>query len=127
MLDYHDVPYTAVPATIQSIVGNNPVTIAYDAICTEDSQKAAWSVLATGGTLVIAGGMAPRPSGTTQGQDDEEGKRFVRAFGGINAPFHQAFGTEMYVSLSDMLEKGLLTVRQIASDKRAPTFTDGTL
>ncbi|VDC06719.1 unnamed protein product [Peniophora sp. CBMAI 1063] len=109
VIDYHDVPYADVPATIRSIVGQIPVKIAYDAICTEESQKAAWSVLAPNGALVIAGGMAPRPSGTSQGDDDSEGKRFVRAFGGINAPFHQAFGTEMYLSLSEMLEKGLLS------------------
>ena len=118
VIDYHDVPYPDAPAVIQTIVGETPVTLAYDAICTEESQKAAWSVLAPGGTLVIAGGMAPRQFGT-QGSDDEDGRRFVRAFGGINAPFHQAFGTEMYVSLSDMLEKGILSVCFLPSDHAA--------
>lgn len=98
------------PTLIQSIVGEAQVTLAYDAICTDDSQKAARSVLAPGGALVIAGGMAGHIVGT-QGQDDADGRRFVRAFGGINAPFHQAFGTEMYAHISDMLEKELLMVR----------------
>lgn len=102
--------YSDIPATVRSIVGETPVTLAYDAICTDESQKAAWSILARGGTLVAAdgGGMAARLG--KDGEDDEDGKRFVRALGGVNAPFHRAFATEMYVSLSDMLEKGLVTV-----------------
>ncbi|KZV72683.1 GroES-like protein [Peniophora sp. CONT] len=108
VIDYHDVPYPVIPATILTIAGKTPITLSYEAVGSDESQKAAWSVLSPGGTLVTPAGMASRLVGT-QGEDDEEGKRFVRAFGGVNAPFHQAFGTEMYVSLSDMLEKGLLS------------------
>ncbi|KZV72681.1 hypothetical protein PENSPDRAFT_683581 [Peniophora sp. CONT] len=71
VIDYHDVFYPDIPATIQSIAGKTPITLAYEAVGTDESQKAAWSVLSSGGTLATPASMAPRLVGT-QGEDDEE-------------------------------------------------------
>ncbi|VDC00280.1 unnamed protein product [Peniophora sp. CBMAI 1063] len=111
VLDYHDVPYPELPATVKKIAGDLPITYIYDAATTPESQKAGWDVLAPGGAIVVVN--VPSKDIGAPGKDDEKGRRAVWVYGGSNEPDHQEFGTGMYAALTEMLEKGELKPNKV--------------
>jgi hypothetical protein len=76
----------------------------YDAVSLADTQKTAWSVVASGGHLIL---VLPPAEGITSGQD---GKTITQVFGNVNYP-GQEVGRELYVRLSELLKDGSIKVR----------------
>ncbi|TFY66456.1 hypothetical protein EVG20_g4637 [Dentipellis fragilis] len=108
VIDYHTTPYSSLASAVKRIT-RKPVPLVYDAISTEDSQEAAWALLAPGGNLVL----------TLQsyvgrlGQVLEDGKRVMHVFGNVNVPMHAAFGDELYAAIPGLLENGGLKPNKV--------------
>ncbi|KAA1476199.1 GroES-like protein [Dentipellis sp. KUC8613] len=103
VIDYHTTPYAFLPDAVKAIT-SAPVPIAYDAISSEDSQKAAWALLAPRGSLVIT--VVPSAAVGKPGEEAEDGKRVAHVFGNVNAPENAAFGDALYAVLTGLLERG---------------------
>jgi len=78
------------------------VETVYDAISLADTQAAAYSLLAPGGTLLIL--LADAIPAAAKTAD----KRVVHVYGGVNAPQNRVFGKGLYAQLATLLEKGEL-------------------
>ncbi|KAI0318211.1 GroES-like protein [Amylostereum chailletii] len=104
VIDYHDLPYADLPAAVAKLV-NGPISLVYDAVSSEDSQKAGWAILAHSGSLINAG---RRILGITPDQIGEDGKHLVQVWGVIRRDDNIELGAKMCNHLTDLLEEGLL-------------------
>ena len=86
VVDYKTTPYTELPAVVESIVGQTPVTLVYDAAA-KGTNIPAFSVLAPGGGMISVF----TPQVGERGKDDEQGRRVVWIYGGMNEEAHKAF------------------------------------
>ncbi|KAI0046058.1 GroES-like protein [Auriscalpium vulgare] len=103
VIDYRKVSYPELPAAVAQIT-SAPVSIVYDAISLEDSQKASWQILAPNGNVIVT---LPPVVGKT-GADAEDGKRLVYTFGAVHDPTNREVGRAMYRALPGLLAEGLL-------------------
>ncbi|KAA1476198.1 GroES-like protein [Dentipellis sp. KUC8613] len=110
VIDYHTTPYASLPAAVKDIT-SAPVPIVYDAISSEDSQKAAWALLAPRGSLVVT--LQPSAAVGKPGEEAEEGRRVAHVFGNVNAPVNTAFGDVLYAALTGLLESGGLKPNKV--------------
>ncbi|TFY66453.1 hypothetical protein EVG20_g4638 [Dentipellis fragilis] len=110
VIDYHTTPYPSLPAAVAGIT-SLPVPLVYDAISSEDSQKAAWAILAPRGNLVVT--LQPSAAVGKPGEEGEDGKRVAHVFGNVNAPVNTAFGDGLYAALTGLLESGELKPNKV--------------
>ncbi|KAI0092860.1 GroES-like protein [Irpex rosettiformis] len=108
VIDYHDVPYSDLPAAVKKIT-SEPISVIYDAVALPDVQKAVWEILAPNGSLAS---VAP-PSFGKDGERNEDGKLVSWVYGSANGPYGSAngpynyeFGKKMYVAITKLLESG---------------------
>ena len=113
VLDYHDVPYAAVPAAVQKIVGDTPISYVYDAVSNAETQAAGWDVLSPDGALVVV--LPPSPTVGKPGQEDDRGRRTVWVASVLSDPYNGDFGSGLYAVLTSLLESGDLKVRALIS------------
>ncbi|VDB85316.1 unnamed protein product [Peniophora sp. CBMAI 1063] len=108
VIDYKSTPYEQLPAAVKAIVGDTPVGFIYDA-CAQGTQKPAFSLLAPGGGMVTVF----TPEVGERGKDNEQGRRVVWVWGGVNEEAHKELGAEMYANLTELLEKGILKPNRV--------------
>ncbi|KAI0052285.1 hypothetical protein FA95DRAFT_1379025 [Auriscalpium vulgare] len=103
VIDYHKVAYPDLPAAVAQIT-SAAVSVVYDAISLEDSQKAAWQILASRGNLIVT---LPPVVGKA-GADAEDGKRLVWTFGSVHDPANHTVSDAMYRALPGLLAEGVI-------------------
>ena len=107
VIDYNAVSYAELSSKVTELLGSTPPTVVYDAISTADSQKAAWAALAPKGKLVVT--LEPAV-GVKPGEEAEEGKTLVHAYGMSNEGENLDFSVGMYGAITGWLESGVLKV-----------------
>ncbi|KAA1477140.1 GroES-like protein [Dentipellis sp. KUC8613] len=108
IIDYHTTPYSALSTAVAGIT-TQPVPVIYDAISSEDSQKASWALLAPHGKLVVT----LQPVVGKPGEEAEDGKRLVHVFGNVNDPDNVQFGNELFSALTGLLESGAIKPNKV--------------
>lgn len=108
IIDYKTTPYDQLSAALKTLLGETPVSVAYNAIAF-GTQAAAFATLAPGGSMVSV----VKPDVGERGKDDEQGRRVIWVYGDPSMEDHQAFGKEMYASLTGLLEKGVLKPNKV--------------
>ncbi|EIN12456.1 GroES-like protein [Punctularia strigosozonata HHB-11173 SS5] len=88
-------------------ITSQPVKVVYDAVSLADTQKAAWSLLAPGGQLLL---VLPPAEGIVHGTD---GKELVEVLGNVNYPGQEETGRELYVRLSQLLSDGSIKPNRV--------------
>ncbi|KAI0052284.1 GroES-like protein [Auriscalpium vulgare] len=104
VIDYHKVSYSELPAAVAQIT-TTAVSVVYDAIALDDTQKTAWQILAPRGNLVVT---RPPVVGKS-GEDAEDGKHLVLAFGNVHPPPNNELGGALYRALPGLLVEGVVT------------------
>ncbi|EIN10100.1 GroES-like protein [Punctularia strigosozonata HHB-11173 SS5] len=94
-----DLPADAISTEISKIT-SQPIKYVYDTVSLADTQKTGWSLLASGGTLIIT---LPVAEGIVRGQD---GKSVAHVGGNVNSPGQDVLGRELYARLTQLLESG---------------------
>ncbi|KAH8105282.1 GroES-like protein [Cristinia sonorae] len=89
-------PLSALSATVSSIT-KEPLKIAFDTLGQSDTQNAAYTALAPGGTLITSASSYIWKS---------QGKEVVEPYGILHAPSHRAFGVGLLKSVTAWLESG---------------------
>ncbi|KAI0040040.1 GroES-like protein, partial [Auriscalpium vulgare] len=87
VVDYHKVPYSALPAAVAEIASSVPLV--YDAISVADSQKASWVIAAPQGIVIVT--LAPVVGKI--GEEAEDGKRVFYTYGSVHAADNQEKGS----------------------------------
>ena len=82
-----------------------PLTYIFDAVSVEDTQQAAYALLAPEGTLVVV--LSPQVGGG----DDGSGKKVLLVLGSFHPPPNRALGAKFAMALTAWLEKGDIKVR----------------
>ncbi|KAG8218890.1 hypothetical protein J3R82DRAFT_4570 [Butyriboletus roseoflavus] len=82
-----------------------PLTYIFDAVSIEETQEAAYALLAPGGTLVI---VLPPEVG---GDEDRSGKNILPVLGSFHPPPNRALGAKFSIALTRWLEEGKIKVR----------------
>ncbi|KAI9463861.1 chaperonin 10-like protein [Boletus coccyginus] len=77
-----------------------PLTYIFDAVSVEDTQQAAYTLLAPGGTLVVV--LSPQVGGG----DDGSGKKVLLVLGSFHPLPNRALGAKFAMALTEWLEKG---------------------
>ncbi|KAI0052283.1 GroES-like protein [Auriscalpium vulgare] len=103
VIDYHKTPYSDIVTAVRKIT-SEPVSLAYDAISSEDSQKSLWELLAPHGVLVVT----HPPVVGKAGEEAEDGKRVVHVFGSAHSDDNREVGSAMYRALRGLLEEGVI-------------------
>ncbi|KZV63262.1 GroES-like protein [Peniophora sp. CONT] len=109
VVDYNVTPYERLPGAVKSIVGDTPVGFVFDAVAHGGIQIPAFSILAPGGGMVT---VVP-PEVGKRAEDDEQGRRVVWVFGGVNEEEHKEFGKELYGRLTGMIEDGVIKPNRV--------------
>ncbi|TFY66360.1 hypothetical protein EVG20_g4720 [Dentipellis fragilis] len=107
VIDYHVTPYSALPAAVTEITPK-PIRFVYDAISLEESQKASWEILSSGGTVTVT--LYPKI-----GKEGEavEGKRVAYVHANVNEEFNHNIGNALYANLTKWLEEGVIRPNKI--------------
>ena len=105
VIDYHDVPYSELPAAVKEIT-SSPISVVYDAVSTPDAQKAVWQILAPKGKVAI---VLP-PAVGKPGEAGEDGKEVAWVFGSANVSKNYEFGKKMFAGITKLFESGDLKV-----------------
>ncbi|KAA1476194.1 GroES-like protein [Dentipellis sp. KUC8613] len=105
VIDYRETAYADLPAAIAKIT-SKPCRLVYDAISTEETQKAGWNALAPNGSICV---LLP-PHDGRYGEEAEDGKRTVYVFGNVNDPEHieSGFGRTVSKKLEKFMEEGII-------------------
>ncbi|KAA1477144.1 GroES-like protein [Dentipellis sp. KUC8613] len=111
VVDYHTTPYASLRAAVEKITAA-PIPVVYDAISSDDSQRASWDILAPNGAMVVTTGMR-QPVVGKPGEDAEDGKHLARVYGSVDAVKDVEFGNQLYASLTELLESGALKPNQV--------------
>ncbi|THH16867.1 hypothetical protein EW146_g3849 [Bondarzewia mesenterica] len=99
-IDYHSIPYSALLPAVRAIT-SKPVPFIYDAIASEESQRACWDILAPHGCLVVTA----TPVVGEPGREAEDGRRLEWVFGNVHIPVNKEVGEAMYKCLTGLLEE----------------------
>ncbi|KAI0051049.1 NAD(P)-binding protein, partial [Auriscalpium vulgare] len=102
VIDYHKVPYSALPAAVAEIASSVPLV--YDAISEADSQKASWEIAAPQGIVIVT----RAPVVGKIGQEAEDGKRVFYTYGVVHTADNQEKGGILYRVLPSLLAEGLI-------------------
>ena len=86
-------------------ITSKPIKVVYDSISLVDTQKAGWSLLASGGRFIL---VLPPVEGITHGKDD---KSVVNVYGNVNIPGQGDIGRELYARLCGLLADGSIKAR----------------
>jgi D-arabinose 1-dehydrogenase-like Zn-dependent alcohol dehydrogenase len=102
VIDHHTTPYASVPAVVREII-KGPVGIAYDAISSQETQKASLEILAPNGSLVVTLPLSV---------DTPRDNRYVTlVYGSVQGGRNTVFGREMYAELTSLLADGSIKVK----------------
>ena len=102
VIDYKEVPYSELPATVAKIVGK-PVPVSFDAISFgPETQDAAFAATGPKGDVIYV-----RPSAREAMVELEDGKRIASVYG---ATEDRAFEARLFAALSDYLKTGDIKV-----------------
>jgi Zinc-binding dehydrogenase len=107
IIDYKNTPYSALGPAVAKIT-TVPMSFVFDAISTEDSQRAAWEILAPNGRLVTT---LPPVVGSEAG----DGKHAELVMGNSNAEENHEIGNLLYRNLTALLVDGLVKVSDFQS------------
>ncbi|KAA1476196.1 GroES-like protein [Dentipellis sp. KUC8613] len=106
VIDYHVTPYPSLPAIVAQIT-SDPISIVYDAISSDDSQRAGWEILAPKGVIAVVSGVVKPVVVGKAGEDAEDGKHVAAVRGNVDLVTKDVeFGNKMYASLTGLLEGG---------------------
>lgn len=122
VIDYKTVPYTSLASHITSNITSKPFKVIYDAVSTEDSQAASWSILSdteglgskagTGGKLVIT--LPPAKSISSELDEKQLAKNGSKsaswAYGNGNGQPTQADANKLARALEGWLIEGKIKV-----------------
>ncbi|TFY66367.1 hypothetical protein EVG20_g4723 [Dentipellis fragilis] len=111
VIDYHTTPYASLRAAVEKIT-SAPIPVIYDAISSEDSQRACWDILAPNGAIVVTTGMR-QPVVGKPGEDAEDGKHLARVYGSVDIVKDVEFGNQLHASLTGLLESGALKPNKV--------------
>jgi len=107
VIDYHATPYTSIPAVVKEIT-KGPVGVIFDAISTEDSQRADLEILEPRGSLVLT-----LPPAIDISTEQEENRWVVLTYGAVRDHGHSEFGRVMYTALPGLLADGSIKPNKV--------------
>jgi NADPH:quinone reductase-like Zn-dependent oxidoreductase len=105
VIDYRTTPYDSIPAVVKGIT-KGPVQVIYDAISTQESQRADLEILGPNGSLVLT-----LPPAIDIPAEPKNNRWVVMVYGGVREHGNSEFGTAMYAALPGLLADGLIKVR----------------
>jgi NADPH:quinone reductase-like Zn-dependent oxidoreductase len=104
VIDYRTSPYASIPTVVKKIT-KGPVDIIFDAISTQESQKADLEILDPDGSLVLT-----LPPAIDKSTEPEDNLWVVQTMGSVRDYGHSEFGTAMYMALPGLLADGSIRV-----------------
>jgi NADPH:quinone reductase-like Zn-dependent oxidoreductase len=107
IVDYRITPYASIPTVVKGIT-KGPVEVIFDAISTQESQKADLEILDPNGSLVLT--LPPAIDKLTEPQGN---LWVVQTLGSVRDNGHSEFGTAMYTALPGLLAEGSIKVCSI--------------
>jgi len=99
------VPLSELKAQLESLA-KAPIEVVYDAVSFPETQRAGYSVLAPGGSILIVQGPQIKI-------DAAADKTIAHVFGNVNTPSNRAAGVGLYKKLTSLLEKGELKPNRV--------------
>jgi NADPH:quinone reductase-like Zn-dependent oxidoreductase len=104
VIDYHTTPYALIPAAIRDIT-KGPVGIVYDAISSQETQRASWETLGPNGSLVVT-----RPSLINTEIAQKDNRYVTLVLGTVRDSRNTEFGRKMYAELPGLISDGSIKV-----------------
>ncbi|EIN12421.1 GroES-like protein [Punctularia strigosozonata HHB-11173 SS5] len=99
----HVLPRSLSTEALRAEIGkitSQPIKIVYDTVSHADTQETGYSLLASGGQLIL---VLPPAEGIVHGKD---GKELVGVAGNVNWPGQQDAGRELYARVTQLLQDG---------------------
>jgi NADPH:quinone reductase-like Zn-dependent oxidoreductase len=104
VIDYRTTPYDSIPAVVKEIT-KGPVQVIFDAISTQESQRADLEILGPNGSLVLT-----LPPAIDIPAESKNNRWVVLVYGGAREHGNSEFGRAMYAALPGLLADGLIKV-----------------
>lgn len=114
-----NTPHTALLSQIATLVADVPLTFAYDAISSPETQHVAYNALAPGGTMIITW----EKTITTAEEQTCEGKNIAEVFASVYVPQNREIGVALFKQLPGWLESKVLQVRFLVDSPSCFHFT----
>ena len=89
-------------------IAKGPVGVVYDAISSQETQRASWEILEPNGSLVVT-----RPLTIDTSAEQNNSRYVTLVFGTVRDSRNTEFGRNMYAELPRLLEDGSIKVRYL--------------
>ncbi|KAI0248915.1 GroES-like protein [Lactifluus subvellereus] len=107
VIDYRTTPYASIPAVVREIT-KGPVGIAYDAISSQETQRASWETLEPNGSLVVT-----LPLAVDTSIEQSNNRYATLVYGSVRDGRNTEFGRKMYAELPRLLADGSIKPNKV--------------
>ncbi|PIL34168.1 hypothetical protein GSI_03879 [Ganoderma sinense ZZ0214-1] len=104
-----NTPQTELLSQIATIMADVPLTFAYDAISSAETQHVAYNALASGGTMIITW----EKTITAAEERASEGKRIAEVFASVYVPQNREIGVALFKQFPGWLESKALQPNRV--------------